>query len=382
MSADVNNIKKLLLEIAIIASVFSQIETIDAIARPVMYLVWILIIGFSCVNSKGVVFLSGFTKYFLGVFVTFFLLCLFNSFFSESYIQSNYLRVLAVPLLVTISGDFYADSKDEDIQKYIKTYVVCAFIYALWVQFTYFPSYNSWLTQQVYAFELKNSAAQIWSAAILLLCFLVDYKGKPQKILGFILAFYLLLITGISQCRTALLALMVVAGCYVIIKSKKKILAIAVMILAIILALNIPAIKQFIDQALFLTKYQGADLNTFSSGRLDGWERALEYFNMSPVIGVGHYYVDCSYILVLAESGIVGFLLIEGVWLTKAVRNFRYCANEKRATFLFCITIFYIVESILEGYPPFGPGVSSFMFWLLSAIILGQQDLVEEQKIE
>ena len=31
-----------------------------------------------------------------------------------------------------------------------------------------------------------------------------------------------------------------------------------------------------------------------------------------------------------------------------------------------CLTMFYFIESVLEGYPPFGPGVSSFMFWFLS----------------
>lgn len=33
--------------------------------------------------------------------------------------------------------------------------------------------------------------------------------------------------------------------------------------------------------------------------------------------------------------------------------------------------IFYFIESLLEGQPPFGPGVSSFMFWMLSEIKVG-----------
>lgn len=38
---------------------------------------------------------------------------------------------------------------------------------------------------------------------------------------------------------------------------------------------------------------------------------------------------------------------------------------------LTCFVIFYLVESMLEGQPPFGPGVSSFMFWMLSEIKVG-----------
>ena len=77
--------------------------------------------------------------------------------------------------------------------------------------------------------------------------------------------------------------------------------------------------------------------------------------------------MDCSYILVLAELGIVGFILVELIWFTRAVLNIKKVTGNNRGTFLLCLTVFYLVESVLEGYPPFGPGVSSFMFWFLSA---------------
>ena len=124
--------------------------------------------------------------------------------------------------------------------------------------------------------------------------------------------------------------------------------------------------RSFIDQALLLTKNAGADINTFSSGRLDGWDRALATFAKSPFFGCGRYYVDCSYISVLAEIGILGFVLVESVWITRAVSNFKAGSGLNSDAFLMCLTMFYFIESVLEGYPPFGPGVSSFMFWFLS----------------
>lgn len=54
------------------------------------------------------------------------------------------------------------------------------------------------------------------------------------------------------------------------------------------------------------------------------------------------------------------------MWITRAVSNFKAGSGLNSDAFLMCLTMFYFIESVLEGYPPFGPGVSSFMFWFLS----------------
>ena len=90
--------------------------------------------------------------------------------------------------------------------------------------------------------------------------------------------------------------------------------------------------------------------------------------------------MDCSYILILAESGLLGLIIVEWVWFKKITMCFGYSGEPKAKTFLFMMTVFYIIESILEGYPPFGPGVSSFMFWFLSSQLINQS--YREMKIE
>ena len=78
--------------------------------------------------------------------------------------------------------------------------------------------------------------------------------------------------------------------------------------------------------------------------------------------------MDLSYLLILAESGIIGFLLIENIWIRRIGGNFIHSITSfSKRHFLDSLTIFYIVESILEGYPPFGPSSSSFLFWLLAS---------------
>ena len=68
--------------------------------------------------------------------------------------------------------------------------------------------------------------------------------------------------------------------------------------------------------------------------------------------------------------GLTGFVLVELIWGSRVYINFKQNKGFIK-DFLFCVTVFYLVESVLEGYPPFGPGVSSFMFWFLSAAFAG-----------
>lgn len=357
-----------LIQLCIAMSVFSQIDVVSFIFRPLMYMFWCITIVYYIIKYAKEFYLNNVTKVFLSSYVILLVLCIIASIITKDHLKGNYIHIMIIPLLVTIIGGIFGQNCTEaEMQIILKTYVFCTLIYAIWVHLTYYASYSDWLKQTMYAFLQKNSAAQIWSVGVLISLFLIDYKSKIQKIIGYIVAAYLIVISGISQCRTALLALGVVACMYILFKSKHKIRWIVIFIFLFVFMWNFSITRNFIDQALFLTKYEGADLNTFSSGRLGHWQTAINVFWENPILGIGKYYVDCSYLCVLAESGIIGFILVEAVWILRIYYNF-HKTNFKAQDFLFCITLFYLVESFLEGYPPFGPGVSSFMFWFLSSI--------------
>ena len=157
------------------------------------------------------------------------------------------------------------------------------------------------------------------------------------------------------------------------LRTQKKAAWLSAIIVICIAVWFIPITREFLNQALLLSKYAGADFNTFSSGRVILWKRAADVFLESPVIGSGKHYVDCSYLLILAESGLVGFFIIETIWINKAYSCFSFRGDSNCRGFLFFMTVFYIIESVFEGYPPFGPGASSFLFWFYSSLIINQQ---------
>ena len=372
----------ILLCLAIIFSVFSQIEPIENITRPIMYVMWILLIIVGCIKKKGKLFIDNFAQVFIISYILFVAFCIITSFIDSEHLKANYIRVLIIPLLVSIIGCMYSDIDKKVINVIGRVYIYCSFLFAVWVQLTYFTSYNLWLNQRLYVFVQKNSAGQIWISAVFVALFLLEYRRKFERVFILLISLYLLVLTGFSQCRTALLGFGVGIIAYAILRAKHKFRLLILLSVVILALLMIPRTRTFIDQALMLNKYAGADMNTFSSGRIDKYFKALNIILESPFIGVGKYYVDNSYILILAESGIFGFAIIEFVWIRKMILCFKYKGDISYKSYLFVISIFYIIESLLEGYPPFGPGVSSFMFWFLSSILIYKSHYYSEESFQ
>lgn len=167
----------------------------------------------------------------------------------------------------------------------------------------------------------------------------------------------------LSECRTALIGIGVVTLLNIIFISKHKIVLLLGVLIAVLVVFRIPAVYKFAEKALGLSKMEQG-LDNFSSGRIGLYKEALQTFYDSPLIGTGNYYVDCSYISILAESGIIGFLLIEIVWWSQLVRSLIFASKNKNmfGYFVVSITVFYIMESIGEANPPFGPRAAVFMY--------------------
>lgn len=366
-------IAKYLLQFTIAITVFSQMETLSKICRPLMYISWFILFGYLLSINVEKIKLSSFTASYLFCYILFLGFCLFQSWIDADYKIASYLQVMVIPLLVSLISDLLRNKLSVNwLISTCKVYVFSSVIFALYINFTYFSSYQEWLASQVYLFASKNSAAQIWCSAILILYFIILPISK-KKCLCYTGMTYLLILCGLSQCRTAILGLVCVLAYNILIHSKHKSKWIIIICTSMILLLLIPQSREFISQAFLLDKYAGADMNTMSSGRLGLYSKAWGEFCESPLIGVGHYYVDCSYLYILAESGIIGFLIIEFVWIKRIFSNLsNKVLAYARPYMLTSFVIFYFIESLLEGQPPFGPGASSFMFWFLSEIKVGE----------
>lgn len=369
-----NKLCETLLCLNIVISVISQIEQFSNITRPCMYLGWGVLFAMVCIEKNFKVFCAINCLHYIAVYLCLVVISLFVVIFNNEWTWPNSLSVMIVPIGVMFISSNLAESRIDNELFYTLTvlYFASSLFLAIWINVTHFPSYSNWLLAKEYVFPQKNSAAQIWCSSVFLAISFIKPKSFFQKLLLYMGCGYIILIVFMSQCRTAILALGVVTILSVLRKSKRRILWVLLLIGVFIALISIPVVRELLNQALLIKKYKGTDLNTFSSGRLDLYLDALKQFQVSPILGVGKFYVDCSYIRILTESGIIGFLLIESVWAHQIRINLIrscYTVLGDITSLMVAMTAFYIVESFLEGYPPFGPGVSSFMFWFLNGIV-------------
>lgn len=378
-----------LLSLSIGVSVLSQIEPLAIVMKPLMHLLWLLSLFALIASDVKNIRLSPFTKVFLCTYGLYLLYCGILTAFGQSYLNGNFLRVLPVPLLVSIIADLCSDKLDKkSIERLMMSYVLFSLLYGIYIHVSFFPSYTEWLKCMSYAYDSKNTATQIWAVAGVLLLLGVEYRNVFQKVIGCLLSGYLLFICCLTQGRTVLLAIACAYLAFVLLNAKKKLRWIICSIIAACLLWAFIPTRRFILHTFLVDLYSsnqmgtGLELNAFSSGRLGHYKDALLCISQSPVIGTGKYYVDNLYIAILAESGIIGLLLILPVLVLRALQNLFVKAGKRDRALLLVLTTFYAVESVLEGYPPLGPGVCSMMFWFVSIYICNHGEIPKQLQLK
>lgn len=376
------NVRVNLICLVIIITIFSQITTIDTFFRPAMYASWVLLLAVGFFTNNFRIRFSSALKQYIILFAIYVMYCATCSLLGNNHLQSGYMSLLPIPLVIMMVANLFGkDFDDYSITKIAKVYTIAVLIFAIWIHYTYFASYSNWLSfSGGYLFYTKNSAAQTISPAIYMIFFIINSENKESEkkkhIFWYAIVGYLVILLGLCQARTSLLGLAVSLLVYALRYSKKKIQWVAGVLVLAFIAIQIPTVQIFVEKVFNIQKYAGADLNTISSGRVNQYANAVKAFIDSPIIGKGKWYVDCSYLSILTESGVIGFLIIEPIWISKISYNHRgYWYNreiigESKRNFIVLITVFYIVESLLEAYPPFGPGVTSFSFWFFCEMIM------------
>lgn len=162
--------------------------------------------------------------------------------------------------------------------------------------------------------------------------------------------------------------------------------------LCICIVANLSFVRNIFNQAFMVNKYsssQGLNLETFSSGRMHLWANALAVFSSHVFLGGGNYYVDNLYINLLAQGGLIGSLFLIGLLFFRMYLNFQSLRCNKFRIHSNAVlkinviaSIFYIVMTIFEGYPPFGPGVASMFFWMLNGMMDWQKYLRKNRNVK
>mgnify|MGYP002674842159 FL=1 len=371
-----------LILISTIITVILQIPAFENL-RIINYFMWPVTGILVMVSQKGIIGKTTIGLFYVFLEIWLFLLCaLCTMITGKSYLECGALKILILPLFMYWIGIQINDSVF--LKKIFKGYIVAAIVLATYICVVYIPSFSTWSVNEVYLYGSKNSAAQIFSSAALLALY-NETKKKSENVLKLLATGYLILVTALLQCRTAMLGTLAAVIFIEIVVKKKRLRTMFGVILGTTVLLRNEKVQSFVQQAFLIRQYTGRSLNDFSSGRLMLYKVAIDKFSLSPWIGIGDYYVDDFFINALVEIGILGGGVVVGFWIFVTLRNLRLTIknNDEIQKILGAMTVYYFVTSLMEAFPPFGPGSCSFVFWLLQGYCDGmnQKNILDRRAV-
>lgn len=376
---------------AIVAALLTQFPYINkGLASIFNEIIWILTTGFIVINNARKLEVS---NYLWGMGIIMVLSYVVENLLVLMGVISSvmgYVNLIRIPIMVYFCSYYIGTTEETDLSVGKKTMLffgVLAFIMTLQVANQFITNFGAWQSTELYLYDgatHKNSSAQTLGNCILVLFVF----WHPEKLLHKIVRYFGMVVAAAGllyiQSRAALVAVGVVVIVSAFFRGEKKKILYAVLftMLAVIVVLNSEFLMSLFRQAFFIDKYSSGgelDLNRFSSGRLDFWVAVWDKFVDSPFIGNGYTYCDNFYINVMASGGIFigGPYVI--LYLVRVYKNMNYYVQSYKrgqldyfAQFAAVVSIFYIIISFFEGFPPYGPGVSCLMFWLISGYLDGR----------
>ena len=374
------DIEKHIIGIAVFTSIlsFSPNHSISRICNILLYLFWIADIGLKSTTSRLRINMT--PKYMLFVFALFTVMCrlfCFLGFYPTP--GAGIAKYLGYCAIFYIVGYNFNWTKDNAL------YVLLLYLFLAYFVLT--------LTSMAMVKQLdgnlffsKNQLGQMLGSAVIFETFILPKQQKKRymKLLLYICSVVSLIVLMDIHSRTPLIALVVVTIVTFILKKNKTNkdywLALGVIVLLVILIMclgGIDFLKELfeVDSDTNINSAEG--INDVTSGRIDGYSGALNDFINSPVFGLGAYaYIDNFIICTLRTGGIflASFILpfIYGKLYVsfRNANNFlkKYNDDERINVIMFIIrtfSIYFFVISLMEGYPPVGPGTSVFLLWLM-----------------
>lgn len=304
-----------------------------------------------------------------------------------------YVTLIRIPIMIYFCSYYVGTTENDEHnvgKKMMLIFGVLAFIMSLQVAMQFITHFDAWQNTQLYMYDgatHKNSSAQTLGNCILVLFVFWNPEKWIYKLFRY--AGVLIAAAGLLyiQSRAALVAIGIVIIVSAFFRGEKKKILVAILatMVAILIAINSENIMSLVRQAFFIDKYSSGgklDLNRFSSGRLNYWISTWGYFLDSPFIGKGYTYCDNFYINILASGGILigGPYII--LYLIRVYKNVGYywhsfkCGQiDSFAQFAAVVSIFYMIISFFEGFPPYGPGVSCLMFWMIGGYLDGRSSI-------
>lgn len=369
--------------LAIICSVLSQILiALEMGYSDVLKLSWVIPFSLFIV-SDGKKFLSkAVVPYYLFVFIFVFYCAFCEAITGKNYIGADIKNICISIFVLSISFVFGLQIHDfkKKINNVALLFFIISFIYGLVVYFQYLKGAD--MFSIIYAYSDKNSAAQIFLSACIIMFTLYKPSNRINKILLYCFIAILLYLMFILKSRATLLGFFFVVTYFTFAYENKKVRYVffAGISLILLYILTSPTLYKTVVEGILFANRDASDLNSLSSGRVELLNSCIQLFLTNPFIGIGNKYFDCFPVIILTQYGMLGALIIF-TFIGKVIKDC-FCVLDKSNKLDLCaflLMVTYLLDSLFEAQPPFGPGVKCFPLWMIWGIMLSNKVIMKKK---
>lgn len=372
---------RVLIIVVIICSIISQLpQLLESGISTVLKLSWVPL-GLVVFKKAGKCF-SDKILYPWYIFIGLFTLYLFflTPLGDSSYFGTDYTNIILSTIICVVSYSFWYRYGSEDLVKILSVVILVTciyFAYQLFIQSLQLLNLDS----RSEIFRAKNSAAQILLSAVLITFIFVKQQVGLLRTISYISIIFLIVIIFLLKSRATLVSLFFIIAYFIFLSKNKlyKYILISILILGIILLLTIPQLYHIIIENILFNNRDSTDLDDLSSGRLvlinNIWIRYLD----TPILGLGNLYIDCMPFSILVQYGILGFIIV----FTFLYKVYKITWNLSKQSSIgecaYLLYVSYLVNSLFEAQPPFGPGAKCFFVWMFIGFAMANSEKIKNR---
>lgn len=366
MQAINKHIAVVLFLLTVSLSLLSQLPVmLDSGASNILKLVWILPFCFLLLTSPQLFLSNKMQPFYIFVFAMVLYCFACHMATGNTYFGPD-INNFAISLLVTlVSYIFWKQYGSPSVMQGICiVMLICGILLSFQIYFDYLRDAD--IMSNTYAYENKNSIAQILLCCATTILMFYRPKDKRITIISYILVALMLIVMIMTKSRATLVSALYIVYYFTFkyLNRKTRIIIIAISTLALAYITLNADIYKVIMEGIVMGGRDASDINSLSSNRILLFGIALKLIPQHPWIGSGDYYVDCMPLNILTEFGIIGLTVVV-LFLLHLYRQLnKQRKNDKIRTTAYVLFIAFLLNALFEAQPPFGPGMKCFILWM------------------
>lgn len=309
-------------------------------------------------------------------FVTcFYLYCIgCESILGKNYLGIDFKNILISSLIAITSYAYWKEyGSGEKLEMLSFLLLGCGILLGLYVYFEYLA--NSSILERAYAVKSKNSIGQIIFCCALIPLLAIKRDSNRFKNLIYIAIIVLTFIVFMIKSRATIVGIFFVIIYFTFNYGsfKVKIYFFATLLIAILFTLFNETLYNIFVNGILFSGRNVENLNDLSSGRIVLITECLDGISKNFWLGNGNRYMDCMPIIMLYQYGFWGALMIFS-FLAYISYHIIFLADRRIPTNLITFLLLgcFMLNSLFEAQPPFGPGVKCFLLWVFVGFSLAK----------